>query len=280
MLIAQLTDLHALPEGRKLDGIIDTNAMLSAAVNALRLLPQSPDLVVLSGDLSEDGSAESYQALRDRLAPLEAPILPIAGNHDRRDALRNAFSDLGLFPPDGPLHYSLDAGPLCFIALDTLEEGRGGGRLDRERLKWLEKTLHAAVRRETVIVMHHPPFASGIHWMDAAGFEGLGDFQNLIRGRTHVRSILCGHLHRSMSSAISGVPAIAAPSTCYQLHLDFSPTAEPQINLERPAYCLHRWSDGLLVTHVQPVHPDAPIPVTSESWRRKAAYARALEDAR
>ncbi|MEW5885427.1 MAG: metallophosphoesterase, partial [Pseudomonadota bacterium] len=92
MLIAQLSDLHlraAAPAG----ACVDTAALLRACVHDLCVRQPSPDLLLLSGDLSDSGSAADYALLRQLVQPLRAlgvPVLPLLGNHDRRAALRLA----------------------------------------------------------------------------------------------------------------------------------------------------------------------------------------------
>ena len=73
MIIAQITDTHVLPEGRKLGELIDANARLEAAVRQLNGLSTPADVVLVTGDLTEDGEAESYAALRARLGITARP---------------------------------------------------------------------------------------------------------------------------------------------------------------------------------------------------------------
>ncbi len=55
--------------------------MLNAEVPA-------PAAVVMTGDLVNDARPDEYAALADLLAPLDAPVLPLPGNHDDRALLR------------------------------------------------------------------------------------------------------------------------------------------------------------------------------------------------
>ena len=148
---------------------------------------------VATGDLVDAGTEAEYAYLRALLAPLDMPVYVIPGNHDARDALRSAFADDGYLPAKGPfLQYAIEDFPVRILALDTLVPGAPGGRLCAERLAWLEARLAEAPQRPTVILMHHPPFETGILHMDAmncAGGEALG--QVIARhpqeiGRAHV----------------------------------------------------------------------------------------------
>src|SRR5215207_9222232 len=159
MIIAQLSDPHIVAPGALLYGRVDTADMLRRAVAEVNGLEPRPDVVVLTGDLVDQGSTEEYDHLRHLLAPLGMPVFVIPGNHDARDPLRAAFGGDGYLPADGFLQYVAEDYPIRLVALDTLIPGKGGGELCGERLAWLDKTLAAAPARPTVVVMHHPPFA-------------------------------------------------------------------------------------------------------------------------
>src|SRR5947207_14222911 len=93
MLIAQMTDLHIKPPGRRAYGIVDTEAYLRAAVAHLVAQRPAPDVLLLTGDLVDAGLPEEYALLRAILAPIRCPIYLIPGNHDARDTLRAGFPD-------------------------------------------------------------------------------------------------------------------------------------------------------------------------------------------
>ncbi len=169
MIIAQITDTHIKPPGLFAYRVVDTATCLRAAVSALARLVPVPAAVVVTGDLVDRGLPEEYAHLRALLGSLRMPVYLIPGNHDDRDALRAAFKEDGYFPADGFLHYAVDVGPLRLVALDTLVPGEGGGNLCEARLEWLAATLAEAPARPTVILMHHPPFETGIAHMDRLG---------------------------------------------------------------------------------------------------------------
>src|SRR3954467_1190248 len=101
MLIAQITDLHIRPPGKKAYGVVDTEAMLRAAVASILAQPLKPDAVIASGDLTDCGLVEEYELLRDCLAPLPMPVYLIPGNHDRRENMRLVFGGNGYLPMTG-----------------------------------------------------------------------------------------------------------------------------------------------------------------------------------
>jgi 3',5'-cyclic AMP phosphodiesterase CpdA len=250
MLIVQITDTHITRPGTLLMGIVDTAAALERAVSALNRLDPPPDLALLTGDLVENGEAEEYFYLRELVAPLRMPLFVIPGNHDAREPMREAFIGDGYLPGQGSLNYVIEDYPLRIIALDTLVPGEGGGTLGADQLRWLDQMLAAAPARASLIMMHHPPFPTGIHRMDLAGLSDSIAFAEIVRQYPNIERILCGHLHRAIETRIAGTVAGTAPSTAHQVVLDLRPEARLSFAFEPPGYQLHYWRpEAGLVTH-------------------------------
>jgi len=250
MILAQVTDTHVKFPGKLAYRKVDTAAHLARAVAALNALDPQPDLVALTGDLVDFGKPEEYEHLRTLLAPLRAPYLVLPGNHDDRATLRAAFPDHDYLGGSGFVQYAIDWGPLRLVALDTLIPMRGDGELCAERLVWLDRTLAGAPDRPTVVMMHHPPFLTGIAHMDKQGLAGRDGFAAVIGRHRQVERIICGHLHRSIQCRVAHTVASTCPASCHQVALDLAPDAPSAFVLEPPGYQLHRWIDGTgLVTH-------------------------------
>ena len=251
MLIAQITDTHIKPDGVLAYRRIDTAAFLARAVDHLLHQDPRPDVVLATGDLVDAGTVAEYERLRRLLAPLPMPVYLIPGNHDDREAMRRVFADHSYLPREGFMHYVIDGGPVRLIALDTLLPGSGGGVMDGERLAWLDARLGEAPTRPTLIFMHHPPFKTGIAYMDTIGLEGADALAGVVRRHPQVERVVCGHLHRSIQARWAGTVATTAPSTAHQVALDVREDADLGFTLEPPGYALHLWRDGLgLVSHV------------------------------
>jgi Icc protein len=250
MLLAQITDTHIRRPGDLAYGVVDTAAFLERAVTALCRLDPAPDATVVTGDLVDAGEDEEYAHLRALLAPLAMPVFVIPGNHDARAPLRRAFAADGYLPRAGFLHYTIEEYPLRLVALDTLIPGAVGGELCRERLSWLDRALAAAPERPTLVLMHHPPFVTGIGHMDRIGLSGIPAFAEIVARHPQVERILCGHLHRAIDRRFAGTVAGTAPSTAHQVALDLAPAAPLAFTFEPPGYQLHYWNENEgLVTH-------------------------------
>ena len=271
MIIAQLSDPHIVAPGALLYGRVDTADFLKRAVAEVNGLDPRPDVVVLTGDLVDKGSADEYDHLRRLLAPLTMPVFVIPGNHDARDPLRATFGGDGYLPPEGFLQYAIDDYPVRLVALDTLIPGQGGGMLCAERLAWLDRMLASAPGHPTVVVMHHPPFATGIERMDKAGLQGSEALAAVIARHPHVERVLCGHLHRAIDRRFAGTVAGTAPSTAHQIRLDLRPgSASLRFMFEPPGYQLHLWRDGGLVTHTAVIGDwTGPYPLRAETTEER-----------
>jgi 3',5'-cyclic AMP phosphodiesterase CpdA len=140
--------------------------MLSEAIAHLHGLDRRPDLVVLTGDLVDEGHPDEYSTALELLGELTIPYLVIPGNHDHRENFSAAFASHAYLPVHGPLHYCIDDHPVRIVALDSCPPGRHHGHIDSAGLRWLQSTLEANSRKPTVVLMHHPPFVSGIPYLD------------------------------------------------------------------------------------------------------------------
>jgi 3',5'-cyclic AMP phosphodiesterase CpdA len=250
MLIAQITDLHIKDSGGLVYQRVDTAAFLRAAVAHILALEPRPDIVVVTGDLTDSGRPEQYAELRQILAALPVPIFVLPGNHDEREALRAAFLPDGYLPRSGFLQYAVEDYPLRLVALDTLRPGSDGGLLCDERLSWLDRTLAAAPDRPTVIIMHHPPFRTGITQSDTLSLEGADRLREIVGRHHQVERLLCGHVHRSIHVRFAGTIASIAPSTAHQVALDLRPDGPSVFVMEPPGYQLHLWDEATgLVSH-------------------------------
>ena len=141
------------------------------------------------------------------------------------------------------------SGLIRIVGLDTLVPGTHGGAFDAERADWLRQTLATEPDTSTLIAMHHPPFASGIEWMDEMSLVGADRFAQVIADAGNVERIFCGHLHRPMTTTIGGVTTTVGLSTVHHIELNFEPNAPVQVIRDPVGYQLHRFDGTNWVTH-------------------------------
>ncbi len=248
-LIAQLTDTHVVDPASDEHLFVDNNGRLAEAVARINAEQPAPHAVLITGDLANWGQPGEYAALKALLEPLVAPVLVIPGNHDDRDRTRTLFPELPWAEGDHA-SWVVTIGDVRLVGLDSTKRGHGGGEFDEERERWLRSVLSEPFDGPTVLAMHHPPFASGIDWMDAAGFDGLDQLAQVLSDHP-VERILCGHLHRPMHSTIAGVSATVGLSTIQHVALDLEPAAVVSLINDPVGYHLHAFDGTGIVSHTR-----------------------------
>jgi 3',5'-cyclic AMP phosphodiesterase CpdA len=168
-------------------------AAFERAIHTINGLPEQPDLVLFSGDLTHESEKSGEHADRMRLfrklaGNLRVPIVRmVPGEHDAGldgGALyREAF---------GESHYAFDHKGVHFIALDNVSQGRPN--VGPEQLAWLKKDLSRfPVTAPIVVFTHRPLFDLRPDW---EWFTGDGDeVMNLLSPYQNV-TVLYGHIHR------------------------------------------------------------------------------------
>ncbi|GGF50696.1 3',5'-cyclic adenosine monophosphate phosphodiesterase CpdA [Azorhizobium oxalatiphilum] len=243
MLVLQLTDFHVMRAGALLSGV-DTRGAFTRLLERVGRLSPKPDLIIASGDLAEDTSDDVYAFIAESLRGLGVPLVVVPGNHDQREPFRRGFArEVGADPEHLAAAHLVDG--LHVIALDTLVEGKAHGELSERQLAWLRTELDAAAEAPVLIVMHHPPFRTGLPAMDEIGLiAGRAELHDLLAGRKNVTGLLCGHVHRAMAGTFAGHPVRIAPSASFQFRLDFEHAGRFEVVQEPPQLMLHRIGDG------------------------------------
>ncbi|MGA9278193.1 metallophosphoesterase [Ilumatobacter sp.] len=232
-LVAQLSDTHV---GGPSAG---SGERLSMAIDTINAMTRQPDRVLLTGDLTHDGNAEQWNEFRHRLATLDAPWTAIAGNHD------GALTDLAG-------HRTIDDGPIRFVLVDS-----GAGEFDIDDARWLDQELAGHRDDRIVVAIHHPPFETGIWWMDCAGLSGAGRFEEIVRRHPQVIQVLSGHVHHAIATRWGTCSLWVSPSTSVSIAVDLDPRHAPAETAEPPSFSLHAYTDRGVVSHVVPVGASA-----------------------
>lgn len=262
-LLAQVTDMHIKAEGRLSYRVVDTATSLTRCVAHVNALPQRPDAVLFTGDLTDFGKPEEYAQLARLISPLSMAVYLMPGNHDDRQALREAFPGHAyLRQREATIDYVIDDWPLRIVALDTVVPMKSGGILLPHQLQWLRSVLSAAPSRPTLIALHHPPFSTGIGHMDRIGLENAAELEAVVREHAQVELLVCGHLHRPIQKRFGGTIVSTCPSPAHQVALDLDDRAASRFMMEPPGYQLHLWREGLgVVTHTASIGKfDGPYP--------------------
>ena len=252
MLIAQLSDLHVRPRGVPAARVVETNMMVERALASVAALNPRPDVVVISGDVTECGRPEEYEMASQMFRRhLSMPVFVVPGNHDRRDNFRSHLAHMrGVTEDPDFVQYVVDEYPVRLVMLDSVVPQAGHGLLCPQRLEFLDRTLRAAPDKPTMLVLHHPPMLTGAGGMDGIWLRNTAELGALLERHPQVERILTGHHHRSIVGRLGHAIVIVAPAVVHQTELNLRPGIEDQLVLEPSAYQLHlQLPDGGIATH-------------------------------
>lgn len=251
MNIFHISDIHY--DTQNTDGIIKLQKIIEHINNQAA----KPDIVTITGDLVWKCHKEYYAPCFKELNKLQAPYLVITGNHDDSQDLHNALKQ---FAPTHPLpdnknrlQYVCDKFSVRIIGLDTFKPNVGGGELTPESQRWLEQKLEDnSEGKPTVILIHQYTLPTGSGFFDRNAAPWYKGFNQIItKHKDTVKLVLCGHLHNSLSSQISGVPIISGFSTNWGEELLNKNNPDPKRDFKRPlSYLIHRWENERFTTYV------------------------------
>ncbi|MFF7706325.1 3',5'-cyclic-AMP phosphodiesterase [Pseudomonas sp. NPDC007930] len=238
VLLLQLTDSHLFAED---DGTLlgmNTRESFEQVLALVHADGRQYDLMLATGDQSQDGTPESYQRFRQMTAGIRAPKRWIPGNHDESAVMQQLYGDHEL------LDSVTDVGNWRVTMLDSSVPGSVPGLLSNDQLRLLEDSLADEPDRHHLVCLHHHPISIACKWMEPIGLRNAEAFWALLDRFKQVRAVLWGHIHQDWDSQRGDVRLLASPSTCIQ----FAPRSE-DFGLDRiaPGY---RWLQ---------LHPDGRI---------------------
>jgi len=241
--MVQVTDTHlyADPDGRLLG--LNTRYSLEQVIDLVRS-ERPPDLVVASGDLTHDGSAQAYHHVQEAFRRIAAPVYCLPGNHDETTTLHSCMNRAPFYS-----ERQAQLGNWRMIFLDSTQAGSEGGHLAGSELDALDALLAANPEQYTLVWLHHQPVPAGSRWLDSMAVDNPGDLFAVTDRYSGVRAIVWGHIHQHFAQQRKGVRLLATPSTCIQ----FLPGSERfALDPVPPGY---RWfdlhADGTFTTGVQ-----------------------------
>lgn len=251
--ILHITDPHVVLAPDLVSNTLDTAAIFGAAIDAILDRWETfgdVDAVVATGDVTDNGDLASYQSFRAQIERLPAPCFVIPGNHDLREPMRACFGDCDFMPETGKINWMHDFPDLRLIGLDTLLPDQGGGILDPDTLGFLETHLQSAGDKPILVAMHHPPFQTGLKFMDRIGLHGaehLGAVLNHALGEVR---IICGHVHSTIIGTVGGHVAITGASLVSTFLADFRDQGPVGFAKGPTGYMIHDWNNGFCSTCV------------------------------
>lgn len=102
------------------------------------------DLVVISGDLTEDGAPADYASLKQYLEKAfgSVPIVVTLGNHDIKRHFRQGWQGKSVeTASDTPFNQVYETETLAIVTFDNSCYGYADGIVDERQFEWLQATL-------------------------------------------------------------------------------------------------------------------------------------------
>jgi hypothetical protein len=111
-----------------------------------------------------------------------------------------------------------------------------------------------------LIFTHHPPFRTGIRWMDSAGLHGGCELELVVSRHPQVVLVACGHIHRPIHVAWAGTNASTAAGTCHPVAVELGGDGFEFI-MEPRAIQLHVWDLGYGAVSPSQLRPSSYQPM-------------------
>lgn len=232
MKIIQISDLHLHKyQTYRAFGLVNTNDTFLDVLE--QVITEKPDYVIASGDLSQDGSLESYVRLNSYLAQLSCDVYTILGNHDIPANFNQALIKGNVKHCD-----TLKTDLVNFIFLNSYKENCDSGIVYDAELQSLE--LQLSQLNNCVVVIHHH-FIKLNSVIDSCMLENSGELMSLLIKYQHkIKFCITGHVHNSFNQEMNGIKVHCGLSTCIQ----FAQTPKLLFENKKPGYTLYNFSEN------------------------------------
>jgi Icc protein len=202
LLIVQISDLHCGPMFRR--------KAFRSAVEEINEL--SPDVVLVTGDLTEDGLISEYKMAAKELREIKVEkIICVSGHHDYRSTGYLLFKK---FFPFLPVSEFEDA---VITVLSSARPDRDDGEVGHRQNLWLERTLKEYENKVKIVAMHHHVIPIPDTGADQITVIDAGDVLRSLT-KSEVDLVLCGHRHRPWKWRLENMVVVHAGSvSCEKL---------------------------------------------------------------
>lgn len=239
--IIQISDIHVFANREA--ALLGVKTQESFDAVAALLQREKMDLIILSGDLSQDGSEDSYTYVANKLKEFNVPIYCVPGNHDDAKIMAHVYPRETISN-----HKHIVLKNWHIILLNSQVPGAVHGYLDAAELKYLQHCLQTYPEHHAIVLFHHQPVLIHCKWLDNIGLKNAEELWQLLASYPKVNSVIYGHIHQVNEQTVNGIKCYSAPATCFQFMRN-----QDEFGLENlpPGY---RWydlhADGHLETGV------------------------------
>ncbi|NVJ66438.1 MAG: 3',5'-cyclic-AMP phosphodiesterase [Gammaproteobacteria bacterium] len=240
--LIQISDPHLFADAAGSLLGVNTRDSFLATLQQVKLLHPNPDVIVVTGDISQDLSKESYQFFAHAMSQFECPVLCLAGNHDELESLEQfaVNQQISTAKQFQSVHWQI-------LLAHSQVKGEVYGRIDDKEMQWLADELSSNPKPAIVFTHHHPVY-SNAEWIDVLGIKNCEDFTQMLSQHQNVKACGFGHVHQALDITKDSVQYLSVPSTCIQFKPD---SKEFAVSNEKPGYRVYLCQpDGQIKTQV------------------------------
>jgi plastocyanin len=208
----QISDSHI---GFNKDANHDVVGTLRAAIAKIKALPDRPEFVLHTGDLTHLSKPEEFDTLQQVLSELSLPIFYVPGEHDVLNDDGKGYLERFGKNTTGAGWHSFDHNGVHFVGLVNVVNLKAGGlgTLGDEQLEWLEKDVKRLKSSTPVVVFAHIPLWS-VYPEWGWGTDDSARALSYLKKFGSV-SVLNGHIHQVMQKVEGHVTFHTAMSTAF-----------------------------------------------------------------
>lgn len=218
--IIQISDPHLYADPEKCLLGVNTRKSFSAVLDDIKYQIKAdsfiPDVIVVTGDISQDYSPESYQFFATAMQQFKCPVYCLAGNHDEYEFMQRYLSAGNV-----SVEKSCQIENWKILFAHSQVEGKVYGAFSGSELAWIEQELEKT-EHNAILFTHHHPVAMESKWLDNLAIENRLRFQKLAQKFNSLKACGFGHVHQDFHLKIDHIDYYAVPSTCIQ----FKPRSE------------------------------------------------------
>ncbi|MFP3985683.1 MAG: metallophosphoesterase family protein [Candidatus Bathyarchaeia archaeon] len=217
MLLVQISDIHCGSMFRK-----DVFQNAVKEINAM-----CPDVVLVTGDLTEDGLMTEFQTAAKQLKRLKTEkIIYVSGNHDYRS------TGYLLFRQFFPFSQVTEINDAVIVVVSSARPDRDDGEVGHRQNLWLENTLKKHKDKLKIVAIHHHIVPVPDTGADQITVVDAGDILRSLT-KSKVDLVLCGHRHRPWRWQIENMKVIHAGSISCEKLRGFFCNSYNVINIEK-----------------------------------------------
>ncbi len=212
-LFVQISDTHI---GFNKEANPDVSATLRQTIALVNAMPESPALILHTGDITHLSRPEEFDSAAQLLSQLRVTELHTTpGEHDVADASVSEYFDRYGKASDRRGYYSFDHRGVHFVGLINVLnfKANGLGALGAAQLEWLQADLKGRASSTPIVVFAHMPLWT-IYAPWGWGTADAGQAMDYLQRFGSV-TVLNGHIHQIVQKVEGHITFHTARSSAY-----------------------------------------------------------------